>query len=119
MDPALYVAVIAPPLTTRDRSAADNVPLHGDQRKQVFYQSTLGRTVSGDTQIIPLAFSALGRPSPLGLETIYSIARHLGNGSDHKTSQISHRIFQVISVQLYRGNSGILRAYRQLSHPNQ
>jgi hypothetical protein len=115
----LDITIISPPLLTRDKSAADTVALSGDQRKNAFYLSRLGCLRSGDTQIIPLSFSALGRLSPQGLEFIYSMARHLGSGSDQLTSKISQKIFQVVSVALFKGTSGILRAYQHLSHPHQ
>ena len=115
----LDYTVISPPLSTRDKPAADSVALSGEQRKAAFYSSRLAGPLHGDVQIVPLSLSALGKLSPLSLETIYSVARHLGNSSDHQTASIAQSIFAAISVQLYRGNSGLLRAYRQVSRPNQ
>ena len=66
-----------------------------------------------------MSFSALGRSSPLTLETIHNVAKHLSNGSDAQASSIAWRVIQLISVSLYRSAAGILRSYRQLSLPNQ
>jgi hypothetical protein len=115
----LDYTVTSPPLTTRDKDAADSVALHGEARKATFYSSRFGSTRVGDTSVIPIALSALGRPSPRSLEAIYSVARHLGNNSDQQTAAIAQRIFQTLSVLLYRGNSGVLRSYRHVSRPHQ
>ena len=105
------------PLCTRDTAAADLIPLLGENRKNRHYIKQIPENIRGNVRIVPLAFSVFGRPSSLGLETIKSVARFLSGGVDLSYGVIYRRICETVSVQLFKGNSGILGAYADAMDP--
>ena len=123
LDAALHLAestllldysVTTPPTTTIDSADAIATVKAGERRKQQHYGARIPPGNWGDVRIKPLVFSAFGLASPLGIETINSMAESLSAGSHVQKSIVLRRLQDTISVALWRGNSGIIRAYRAL-----
>jgi hypothetical protein len=104
--------IISTPLSTRDKEAADRVALTGETRKREHYDRVLPATARTDLVVKPLAFSALGRPTVLGLEFIRSMAKSLSEGKKVAYAVIFRRMLETISVALWRGNSSVMRVFK-------
>ena len=109
--------IVSPPLITADRAAAEAPALGGVDRKKRHYAEVLAGTASPDTQIVPLAFSALGRPDVWGLEFIRSMAKSLTHHDKAAYAFGYRRLLEAISIALWRGNSGAMRAYKATLGP--
>jgi hypothetical protein len=101
--------ILSSPLSTKDKQAADQVALGGETSKREHYRRILPATASNDLVVTPLAFSALGRPTVLGLEFIRSMAKSLSEGKKVAYAVIFRRLLETISVALWRGNSSVMR----------
>jgi hypothetical protein len=121
-DEALFLAdrvhlfdytIIAPSLCTLDKADAEQVALTGETRKLTFYNTRIPRENRGSAVVEPLAFSALGRPTSNGFETIKSVAKYLSAGSDRNKAVILRRLYETISISLFRGNVSLLQAYKE------
>jgi hypothetical protein len=107
------LVITSPPLSTRDLSAADQSAMTGERKKRAHYESLLcGHISVGSATIVPLAFSALGRASPAALEQISSFAQAASLGDKATYPGILRKMLEIISVNIWRGLSTILRAYR-------
>jgi hypothetical protein len=109
--------IISTPLSTRDKEAADRVALTGETRKRSHYDRVLPATTRTDLVVTPLAFSALGRPTVLGLEFIRSMARFLSKGDTVAYAVILRRMLETISVALWRGNSSVMHVFKDKFGP--
>jgi hypothetical protein len=110
----LDYVISAPPLSTRDKGAAEQVALAGETEKTEHYRARLPDRRVGNAHVCGMAFSAFGTPTPNGLETIRSVAKHLSNGSDARYALILRSLCEVVSTAVYKGASGILRAYKSV-----
>lgn len=110
----LDYVVSAPPLSTRDKGAAEQVALARETEKTEHYRARIPDRRVGNAHVCGLAFSAFGMPTPNGLETIRSVAKHLSNGSDTRYALILRSLCEVASTAIYKGASGILRAYKSV-----
>jgi hypothetical protein len=109
--------IVSPPLITADKAAAEASASHGADRKKKHYAEVLADTVSADTQVVPLAFSALGRPDVWGLEFIRSMAKSLTNHDEAAYAFGYRRLLEAISIALWRGNSGAMRTFKSVLGP--
>jgi hypothetical protein len=107
----LDYVIKVPGTSTDDIVAAMAAPTEAEREKQLFYNTRLPGGNYGRSVVKLLAFSAIGRTSIMGIETINSMAESLSCGSAVQKAVILRRLQDTISVALCRGNSGIYRAY--------
>jgi hypothetical protein len=67
--------------------------------------------------VTPLAFSALGRPTAPALEFIRNIARFMSKGDTIAYAVVLRRMLDTISVALWRGNSSVMRVFKDKFGP--
>jgi hypothetical protein len=100
--------------TTRDLAAAESVARKGHEKKRKRYSRLVPNRSWGKATIVPVAFSSLGRPEAQGIEAFRQMAKSLAGNNNAQYAMILRRICEVTSVAIWRGNSGLVRAYSRM-----
>ena len=95
-------------------SSSSPVGRKGYEKKHKHYSRLVSDRTWGTATIVPVAFSSLGRPEARGIEAFRQVAKSLAGNNTAQYAMILRRICQVTSVAIWRGNSGLIRAYSRM-----